>query len=92
MTLQIDHRLDAELNLILDKHTDTTSSLFWEEYYDFIVMSYNIKNRHGMSSLSKILKEKMVVNQKQLLLAYGHGLFILARFNGEKIYGDGFCV
>ncbi|MCT7827015.1 MAG: hypothetical protein N4Q81_01900 [Lactobacillus iners] len=90
--MAIDKRLNLKLDSIFSKHDDTTSLSFWKDFYDFIVMSYHIKNRHGMTSLSKVLKEKGVVNQEQILNIYGHGLFLLARYNQEDIYRGGFCV
>lgn len=92
MTFPIDDRLTIELNSIFSKHSDTTSLFFWEDFYDFIVMSYDIESRHGMSSLSQVLKEKEVINQEQILNVYGHGLLIIARYNKIDIYGGGFCV
>ncbi|WP_225745019.1 hypothetical protein [Marinilactibacillus sp. Marseille-P9653] len=86
----IEEKLINELDNILKKYKDTDSLEFWREYYDFIVLSYNHKNRYGLSSLARVLKKNNVKNDKQLIEIYGRGLLIIARNEGEKIYGEYF--
>ncbi|MBP1939861.1 hypothetical protein [Phocicoccus pinnipedialis] len=73
---------------ILKSYQDTNSLQFWKVYYDFISYSYEDNNRHGLSSLSIILKSYNIKNEKQLLEIYARGLLIIARKEGEIIYGS----
>lgn len=67
---------------------------FWEKYYEFVIASYlkQTNNRFSVSELFFKLKEYNLSQTRDMITVYAHGLYILAKHDKRKIYGDDFNV
>ena len=88
----VNREVENKLLELLNRFSNTENLEFWEQFYDFVILSYNFKDRYGMTGLSEVLNKTNIKNKKEILEFYGRGLFLLARLNNLEIYGDGFCV
>ena len=61
---------------------------FWERFYCFIIESYKVPqcNRFGVSDLFYKLENLEVKDAGEIMKVYAHGLYIVAKLNGEKLY------
>ena len=87
----------ADQNLIAyleELSTQPVDVIFWEKFYDFIILSYKTSHdyRFGVSDLFFKLKSLNISEAPELIKVYAHGMYLLAKFNNEKIYGENFNV
>lgn len=89
---EISHDLENLLNELLKDVND--SPLFWEKFYEFAILSYSFprKERFSISELGKTLQKKNIKSSKEILVAYYHTLYCLARFEGREIFGEEFNI
>lgn len=67
---------------------------FWNEFYNFVLMSYKtpIDSRYSISLLGKYLKNNNVEDRKEIIECYIHTMNILAKLEGSDLYGNGFYI
>lgn len=67
---------------------------FWNEFYNFVLMSYKtpIDSRYSISLLGKYLKNNNVEDRKEIIECYIHTMNILAKLEGSNFYGNGFYI
>lgn len=67
---------------------------FWNEFYNFVLMSYKtpIDSRYSISLLGKYLKNNNVEDRKEIIECYIHTMNILAKLEGSNLYGNGFYI
>lgn len=67
---------------------------FWNEFYNFVLMSYKtpIDSRYSISLLGKYLKNNNVEDMKEIIECYIHTMNILAKLEGSNLYGNGFYI
>lgn len=78
-------------NQIMQKIKIKIYIYIWEAFYEFIVISYNTdyNNRFSISDLYFELKKRKISNHsKEMVKVYAHGMYILAKNNGKKIYDE----
>jgi len=78
-------------NLDFNKKRDI---FFWDEFYEFIIASYKVgvSFRYSISMLGEYLKENNISNKREIIECYIHSMNILAKMEGEKLYGNGFYI
>lgn len=73
--------------------TKNLSPQDWFRFYLFIIAAYKRESlaRPRVSELARILKKWQMDEAGKMATLYAHALYILACYEGEKIYGkDGF--
>lgn len=85
----INHALRSKLAVLSFHPVDI---YFWEQFYEFIVLSYQtpFENRFSVSDLFFELKRLGISDTPEMVKLYAHGMYILAKFNNQKIYENGF--
>lgn len=90
---EINEELKCRFEDFVEKYAENSfSPQTWRYFYAFISTAYKLPQlqRPSLSLLSEMLIEKKVENPGDYAVLYAHGLYILALYNGEKIYGEGF--
>lgn len=87
----VDQNLISYLDKLSTRPVDIT---FWENFYEFIILSYKTPYdyRFGVSDLFFKLKSLNISEAPELIKIYAHGMYLLAKFNTKKIYGADFNV
>ena len=74
--------------------TQTIDVSLWEIFYEFVILCYSFpsEKRFGVSDLYFELKKRGIAEAAEMIKIYAHGMYILAKYNNLKIYGDDFNV
>lgn len=49
----VNREVENKLLELLNRFSNTENLEFWEQFYDFVILSYNFKDRYGMTGCPK---------------------------------------